>query len=76
MSPKLPVVSGEELVRVLEKLGYVAVRQRGSHVRMYPPEDSQLEPTTVPLHNEVARGTLKNIMRNAGLTPERLKELL
>jgi len=33
MSPKLPVVSGEELIRALQKFGYVSVRQKGSHVR-------------------------------------------
>ena len=34
MSPKLPVVSGEDLICALEKLGYVRVRQKGSHVRL------------------------------------------
>ena len=34
MSPKLPVVSGDQLIRALAKFGYVAVRQKGSHVRL------------------------------------------
>jgi len=59
MSSKLPVVSGEKLIRALEKLGYEVVRQKGSHVRLYPPADSGRKPTTVPLHDELAKGTLK-----------------
>lgn len=76
MSPKLPVVSGAELVRVLQKLGYQIKRQRGSHVRLYPPPESTCRPTTVPLHDELAKGTLKSILEDAGLTAERLIELL
>ena len=40
MSPKLPVISGEELIRVLRKFGYEVVRQKGSHVRLR----NELEP--------------------------------
>jgi predicted RNA binding protein YcfA (HicA-like mRNA interferase family) len=76
MSPKLPVVSGEDLIRALKKLGYQAIRQKGSHVRLYPPADSQRVPTTVPLHDEVAKGTLKGILRDANITAEQLIELL
>ena len=43
MSPKLPVISGEELIRVLKKLGYEAVRRKGSHVRLYPRDQLCLE---------------------------------
>ena len=76
MSPKLPVVSGENLIRALKKLGYEAVRQKGSHVRLYPPANSDRKPTTVPLHDELAKKTLKQILRDADLTVEKLIELL
>jgi predicted RNA binding protein YcfA (HicA-like mRNA interferase family) len=76
MSPKLPVVSGEELIRALKKLGDEAVRQKGSHVRLYPPANSNRKPTTVPLHDELARKTLKQIMQDANLTVEKLIELI
>jgi len=76
MRPKLPVVSGKELIRVLEKLGYQAVRQKGSHVRLYHSTDTEKSPLTVPLHDELAKGTLKQVMRDADLTVERLIELL
>jgi predicted RNA binding protein YcfA (HicA-like mRNA interferase family) len=58
MSPKLPVVSGEDLIRALEKFGYVRVRQKGSHVRLYHSTETQRIPVTVPLHAELAFGPL------------------
>jgi predicted RNA binding protein YcfA (HicA-like mRNA interferase family) len=76
MSPKMPVVSGEELIRALEKIGYVRVRQKGSHVRLYHSTDPQRIPVTVPLHNEIAFGTLKRILRDAKVTTEQLTKLL
>jgi predicted RNA binding protein YcfA (HicA-like mRNA interferase family) len=68
MTPKLPVVSGEDLVRVLRKVGYEIVRQKGSHVRLRNEGSPKRLPVTVPLHKELARGTLKNILADAGLT--------
>jgi len=59
MRPKLPVVSGKGRIRVPEKLGYQAVRQKGSHVRLYHSTDTEKSPLTVPLHDELAKGTLK-----------------
>ena len=63
---KLPVISGAECVKALEKAGFVVYRQRGSHitlVRATPPAQ-----TTVPNHKELDRGTLRAIIRQAGLT--------
>jgi predicted RNA binding protein YcfA (HicA-like mRNA interferase family) len=76
MNPKLPVVSGEELICALEKFGYVRVRQKGSHVRLYHSTESQLVPITVPLHSEIAFGTLKRILRDTKLTAEQLISVL
>jgi predicted RNA binding protein YcfA (HicA-like mRNA interferase family) len=72
MSPKLPVVSGDQLIRALAKFGYVRVRQKGSHVRLRHATDPQRVPVTVPLHNEIAFGTLRRILRDAALTVEQL----
>jgi predicted RNA binding protein YcfA (HicA-like mRNA interferase family) len=59
---KLPrAVSGDRLVRVLERLGYGVIRQKGSHVRMRhhgPP----IHMVTVPLHNPLKTGTLHSIL--------------
>ena len=76
MSPKLPVISGESLIRVLEKFGYVRVRQKGSHVRLRHTTDPQRLPVTVPLHNEIAFGTLKRILRDARISTEELVSAL
>jgi len=72
MTAKLPVVSGQDLIRVLGKFGYVAVRQKGSHVRLRHPADPQRLPVTVPLHSEIAFGTLRRILRDARVTVEEL----
>jgi predicted RNA binding protein YcfA (HicA-like mRNA interferase family) len=76
MTPKLPVVSGDDLVGALGKFGYVAVRQKGSHVRLRHPSDPQRLPVTVPLHSEIAFGTLRRILRDAGVTVEQLLSVL
>lgn len=72
MNPKLPVVSGNELIRALAKFGYEAVRQKGSHVRLRHPTDIKKPPVTVPLHDEIAFGTLRRILRDAGDSVEQL----
>ena len=76
MNPRLPVVSGQELIRVLTRVGYEVVRQRGSHVRLRHPTVRAQFPVTIPLHDEIAFGTLRRILRDAGLTVEQLLSLL
>jgi predicted RNA binding protein YcfA (HicA-like mRNA interferase family) len=56
VSERLPVLSGQQLIDALEKVGWVAVRQRGSHVRLK--HDERTIPLVVPLHRELKRGTL------------------
>ena len=70
--PKLPVISGEELVRALEKFGFRQVRQRGSHVSL----EKGPHRTVVPLHEELAKGTLLGILKQCNLTREDLIDLL
>jgi len=71
--PKLPPLSGAQMVKILERKGYRNARTRGSHVRLYPPESlPQTKKVTVPLHKQLKPGTLSNIMRDAGLTVEDL----
>ena len=72
MNPRLPVASGDDLIRALRKFGYEAVRQKGSHVRLRHPTDLKKLPITIPLHDEIAFGTLKRILRDAGITVEQL----
>ena len=64
--PKLPHVSGVEIQRALERLGFQKLRQSGSHVVMK--RDSK--GCVVPLHTEVKVGTLAGLLRQAEVTPE------
>ena len=57
---ELPIISGSECVRILSKFGYIQIRQKGSHVRLVCEGKA---PVTVPLHPELARGTLRSILR-------------
>ena len=61
--PELPVVSGSALIRALERLGFVRVRQKGGHVVLQRAERGRV----VPLHRELKRGTLSGILRQAGV---------
>jgi len=65
--PRLPVLSGREAARRLEKLGYRLARQRGSHMRLVHPAR---KPLTVPNHPEVGKGLLRKILRDAEITVE------
>ncbi len=73
MSPKLPVVSGNQLIKTLAKDGYYVHDQKGSHIHLRHPTK---RPLTVPNHHEISRGTLKAILREAELTPDEYLELL
>ena len=66
--PPLPTLSGKEVVRMLEKAGWEKVRQRGSHMILIKP--GEIASLSVPNHKEVAKGTLRSLIRAAGLTPD------
>jgi len=72
--PKLPKLSGAELIKILERKGYIQSRIRGSHVRLRPPVFSAgLKKVSVPLHKQLKTGTLFGIMKDTRLTAEDLK---
>lgn len=68
--PRLRRISGEEAIRALEKLGFTRVRQRGSHVVLKRQTPDGTQGCVVPLHRELAEGTLRGILRQAGVSPE------
>jgi predicted RNA binding protein YcfA (HicA-like mRNA interferase family) len=74
VSGRLPVVSGAQLVAVLERLGWQVLRQRGSHVRLRHPDRSVF--LVVPLHRELKKGTLNGILKDAGLDRDELRDLM
>ena len=73
---KLKRVSGSETIRALERLGFVQVRQRGSHVLLKKRGPSGNVGCTVPLHRELAIGTLRGILRQAKVAPEEFMKSL
>ncbi len=73
--PPLPVLPGRELVKALQRAGFEVRRQRGSHVRLQHRDGRTV---TVPVHagQDVGRGLLRKILRDADLTVEELLALL
>jgi len=64
--PQLPCIIGRKAVRVFESLGWLQVRQSGSH--MIPVREGHVATLSVPDHKEVAKGTLRSLIRSAGIT--------
>ena len=71
---KLPRTSGRECIRALEQVGFYFKRQEGSHVILR--RDDPFAQASVPLHKELDRGTLRAIIRQAGLSVEEFVNLL
>lgn len=72
---KLPQLSGRELCKRLEGIGYVFDRQKGSHIILRRGEPPHRR-VVVPDHKEVAKGTLRSIIRQVGLTVDEFLGLL
>ena len=72
---RLPRISGRKVVQALSKIGYEKDRQRGSHIILRQIESPHRR-IVVPDHNEVAKGTLRAIITQAGLTVAEFIELL
>ncbi len=68
--PKIPLISGKKAVQVFERLGFLSVRQRGSHVIMKKQTPHETFGCAIPLHRELAVGTLRGILRQAKVSPE------
>lgn len=62
----LPALSGKEVVRVFESFGWSIARQRGSHIIMI--KEGEIITLSIPNHKEVAKGTLRSLIRSANLT--------
>ena len=73
MPHSLPSISGQEAIRALQRLGFQIVRQRGSHV-ILKKRISNVEEIScvVPLHSDLATGTLRGILKQARITSEDL----
>lgn len=71
--PSLPALSGREVARIFAKDGWQMVRQRGSHMILV--KERHMATLSVPDHREVAKGTLRSLIRSSGLTVEEFVEL-
>jgi len=74
--PKLPQVSGDDVVRLLRSLGYEVIRQRGSHIRLKKATPLGEHNITVPAHRVLATGTLNDILSRVSLWNNITKEEL
>lgn len=70
--PKLPVISGTEAIKALERLGFSVVRQRGSHIVLRKGSSG----CVVPNHHELKVGTLNGILKQAGISPDEFIKVL
>ena len=71
----LPILKSQELIRILEKLGFVKKRQRGSHIFFEHPDGRT---TLVSMHKgeDISRGLLRQVLREIELLPEEFIEFL
>jgi predicted RNA binding protein YcfA (HicA-like mRNA interferase family) len=70
----IPILSGKEIVKIFELLGWEVSRQRGSHIIMT--KQGEIITLSVPNHREVARGTLRSLIRSANLTIEEFNKFI
>ncbi|HSY74695.1 MAG TPA: type II toxin-antitoxin system HicA family toxin [Dongiaceae bacterium] len=74
--PKLPLVSGAEAVKALRRLGFFVDRQRGSHCVMKKITPDGERGCVIPMHKEIALGTLRSALKMAGVSPEEFSDAL
>ena len=72
--PSVPRLSGREVVKAFARDGWEMARQRGSHMILVKPR--HMATLSVPDHREVAKGTLRSLIRSSGLTTEEFAALV
>jgi len=73
---KVPSVGYEQVIRALQRDGWVVVRQRGSHIRLQKHTQQETLKLTVPTHRPILRSTLSHILKQAHLSVDRFNELI
>jgi predicted RNA binding protein YcfA (HicA-like mRNA interferase family) len=71
---KLPQISGKDLIKIFTKLGFVVIRQRGSHVQLEKINGSEIIKLTVPMHQQLKRGTLSHIIKASKIDEKELEK--
>ncbi len=72
---KLPLISGIEVISRLKKAGFIATRQKGSHVRLEKFDGEKTIKITVPMHQEIKKGTLNRILKDANISVNQFNKL-
>lgn len=75
MGSKYPVLSPNEIIKVLEKAGFQKISQKGSYAK-YKNSGNSSRVVIIPMHDEIAKGTLKSILEQANLQLEEFLKLL
>jgi len=75
MGSKYPILSPTDIIKALQKIGFYKVSQKGSHVK-YRKDGEPTKTFIIPMHSEIAKGTLQSILEQAAITLEEFKELL
>ena len=70
---RLPIISGDDFVKAVARIGFVWERTEGSHMILVDPRGQTL---SVPRHRELGRGLLRALIRDAGLTRREFMELV
>ena len=74
--PRLPVLSARDILKALGRAGFSVSSQRGSHIKLRRERYGEVRTAIVPNHQEVPRGVLVSILRQAGLSREQLLALI
>ena len=74
--PKLPTPSALEVIKALSSQGFQVISQKGSHIKMKKKAPDKTLVVIVPDHPEIPSGTLKSIIRQAGMTDDEFVKLL
>ena len=72
----IPILPYHRIIKALQRAGWTVVRQRGSHIRLHKRESGDVMKLTVPAHNPIKSGTLRQILKHAKLTIEEFEQLL
>jgi predicted RNA binding protein YcfA (HicA-like mRNA interferase family) len=72
----LPSLSYTQVIRALKRAGFIAVRQRGSHIRLQKRAGDKVIKLTIPAHKTIKKGTVNRIIKDARLTAEEFEALL
>ncbi len=72
---RLAGISGREAAKKFQRMGYIVVRQRGSHLRLRHPNGQKHLPLTVPMHRELKLGLLNQLIKDASLSQDEFLNL-